>query len=140
MVVSPGAIGSKIAEGIQYLGEASRLRTYTRSYSGTDYDQELVTQSGVDVWMKMIHYTVGKSSTDRDYLEQGVILKDDRKVFFAGSLTINSFMKLGLGSPIRNEYGFIAPAGVQNWSISGVSIFTEAYIRRLTNGSFIGEY
>lgn len=141
MPTSPQALGSQVSAFITQYGEISRFKYYTRTYSGADYDNEFVTQSGTAAYYPVLNFPVGETSTDRDYMEQGVLLADDRKIFVAGSVSVTAFTKIGFGSPTPTyEYAPIVPIGVRAVPLSGVNVYQAVYIRRLTNGSFIGEY
>ena len=122
-------------------GQATRIRYFTLSYSGTQYDQEYITASGNDIWFYGMDFPIDSSTggADREYLEQGKILLDDRKVFIPGSVDVNSMTKIMFGSPTISQTFAPVDNGWIQYNISGVSVYNKVYIRRLNNGSFIDE-
>lgn len=123
-------------------GQPIRIRYYTVTYSGADYDQQFVTPSGSDVWCYGMSFNLDKKTggEDRSYLEQGLIILNDSKIYIPGSIPIDSLTKLMFGSPaIGSVFAPISNGWFTDY-LSGVPILKKVYIRLLNNGSFIGEF
>lgn len=119
---------------------------YLIASTGSIYDEaDVLTQSGNTVWTSGIVFTLDpNSSEDNLLLEQGKIAMHDQRLYTHGSLiyspntgsTIQT--KIGLGSPGTDFFSLI-PLGANSQEVEGTLIYKKAYIRRLTNGSLIGE-
>jgi len=126
-------------------GEAISIKYYIQTFSGTDYDNHYITQSGNTVWTKGLHFPLsdmGGDNTGEEYklLQQGAIRHDDRKIFLLADYNLSGpTIKIGLGSPSRAYYK-VLPQGVVPQSIEGVDVYKKAYLRMLNTGSFESEY
>lgn len=119
---------------------------YLTASTGSIYDEaDVLTQSGNTVWTSGIVFTLDpNSSEDNLLLEQGKIAMNDQKLYTHGSLiyspTTGSTIqtKIGLGSPGTDFFSLI-PLGANSQEVEGTLIYKKAYIRKLLNGSLIGE-
>ena len=144
-MVDPVQLRTDFNNVITINGQALRLRYYTASFSGAIHDQEFITQSGTDAWMYGMPQAIDTSTggTDRKFVEQGLVLFDDRKFFLPGSIEItNGRVKIMLGSPstsLSGTYAVIDNGWIPH-TISGIVVYNTIYGRILQNGSFQGEY
>lgn len=143
-------INSVLANGFQYLlnngGRIFSVRYYTQLMDDVYDEPYQLTQSGNTLWFSgILQCPDPNNAEDNLLLEQGKIGMNDLRCYFHGSLwlsqpTTGSVIqtKIGVGSPTENYYSII-PIGAQSEEVFGQSIYKRAFIRRLTNGSLIGE-
>jgi len=99
--------------------------------------------AGSGGWVSGIVLPVSQQEGTTDFLlqEQGKVKPSDQKLFVSGGITFAegaTQLKIQLGSPTGEQY-YVIPDGVIKHEVENTSIFKKAYIRRLENGSFIGE-
>jgi len=120
---------------------------YYLSTTGSIYDEAItLTQSGNTVWTSgILQCPDPNNAEDNLLLEQGKIAMNDLRIYLHGSLwlsqpTTGSVLqtKVGSGSPVESWFSLI-PIGAQSEDVSNQAIYKRAFIRRLTNGSLIGE-
>lgn len=141
-MIEPAGVLNRVNVGIQKNGMPVRLRFFTSSWSGADYDNEYITQSGTDQWIIGLAQPVvgGRAGLDAKYLAEGTIKLDDRKLYVVGSITFSGqAIRIGLGSPTVDEYK-ILPDGIITENLSGVNVFHKIYMRRLPLGSMMTEF
>lgn len=130
-----------VAEAITF-GEQIRIKYYNVGYYGEYDDDVVLTQSGVDYWTSGVVLPMqprdGRGSSEAVLLQQGLLLTSDTKLYIDGSIPTSGMIKIGLGSPIEGEYSLLSE-GVIKWNVNQVPILKKLYIRRLTNGSLMGE-
>jgi len=131
-----------VSEALTF-GQKIRIKYYNISYgAGSYYDDDVIlTQSGTDYWCSGVILPLSNSrgSSDAVLLEQGKILTNDIKLYVDGNVPTSGTIKIGLGSPtISDEYSLLSE-GIMKWSVNANDILKKLYIRRLTNGSLIGE-
>lgn len=130
----------------QIVGEAGipvRIRHYTASYGGGGSyfdDKTSLTASGNDIWASGIVQPISdiKGSYDAILMEQGRILERDSKLFINGNVPTSGIVKIGVGSPINEEYSIITD-GVYAPQFTGSPVYKKIYMRVLLNGSLDGE-
>lgn len=129
---------------ISRVGKPIRLRYYSLFYNDVYDDDVRLTQSGTDVWTSGIVLPLqNKDTASFDFLltEQGKLSYEDQRLYVNGSLLLvgsNIQCKIGVGSPNYDQFSVIPLGGIPvEWNDS--KIYKKAYIRRLTNGSLIGE-
>jgi len=133
----------KFNNGLQY-GEQVRFKYYNSVGTG-DYDDDItLTQSGTDFWVSGIVQPISSNqySSDSLLLQQGKILKDDKKLYVAGNIQTSGLgpIKIGMnGSPTSEQYRILEDGQVTEWSVNGSVIYKKVYLKYLTNGSFVGE-
>jgi hypothetical protein len=77
-------------------------------------------------------------------VQQGKINNSDQKMFVLGNLpTVPDTgsllqVKIGLGSPVAAEFS-ILDTGATVYEVAGTPVYKKVFIRRLDNGSLIGE-
>ena len=126
-------------------GDQIRFKYYNQSLgAGSYYDDDIsLTQSGTDFWTSGIvqPITTTQFSSDSLLLEQGKILLDDTKLFVVGTTQTSGLapIKIGIGSPVRQEYQILQQGQVTEWSVNGSPIYKKIFARVLNNGNFIGE-
>jgi hypothetical protein len=109
-------------------GAAFSMRLKTRSYSGADYDDEILANSGTAVTGSCLVFPLGKTGEDFNYVEQGLVKADDKKAYFAASVQVENnadIVVLG-GSYIAVENGIFTQ------SVQGTEIFKKVFMRRKT--------
>lgn len=122
-------------------GQLCRFRYFNQIEIGNYYDDDIrLTQSGVDLWVSGVVLPINnaRGSNDAVLLEQGKILTNDTKLYVDGSVNTSGTFKIGLGSPIQDEYELLNE-GISKWSVNQTSILKKLFIRRLTTGSLVGE-
>jgi len=138
-------IGSDFKDGFEEVlnyGQLTRFKYFNNSFGAGSYydDDTTLTQSGNDLWVSGVVQPISQSrgSSDAILLEQGKILTNDTKLYVGGEIGTSGTLKIGLGSPVANEYSVLVD-GVVSWSVNAESIVKKVYIRRLTTGSLVGE-
>ena len=133
-----------VAEALKF-GQLVRLKYYNVGYgAGSYYDDDIIlTQSGVDLWTSgvILPITTQQGSSESILVEQGKLLTNDTKLYIDGRIPTSGTIKIGLGSYANMsgcEYSLLGD-GINQWNVNDISILKKLYIRRLTNGSFIGE-
>jgi len=130
-----------VAEALKF-GKLVRIKYYNVVEIGEGYDDDIrLTQSGADLWTSGVILPINNSrgSNDSVLLEQGKILYNDTKLYIDGRIDTSGTIKVGLGSPVENEYALLGE-GIMNWEVNNTDILKKLYIRQLQTGSFIGEY
>ena len=82
-----------------------------------------------------------KGSVDSVLLEQGRLIDGDKRLYVNGSVLITGSetqLRIQLGSNVGESYAPIPLGGIAP-EVQGIQIYKKVYIRRLTNGSLIGE-
>lgn len=140
-------VASRLQQGFNSLlskaSKSCKFRYYTYSH-GSVWDDELtLTQSGADVWISGIVLPISRIEGTSDFLllEQGKLANDDQRLFVSGGVAFGGSqldLKIQMGSPNGDQFR-VVPIGLINAEVSDTSIFKKAYVRRLTNGSLIGE-
>jgi len=123
-------------------GKPVRVAYFTQTIGSVWDDEVTLVESGT-IWTSGIVLPLSrdKGSTDAALLEQGKLIDSDLKLFVHGSLVIagsEDAVRIRLGSPTGEEYTTIVPPGIAP-EVQNQSIYRRVYIRRLTNGSLIGE-
>ena len=130
-----------VQEALKF-GQLCRIKYYNVGYgAGSYYDDDVsYSQSGTDLWISGVILPISNSrgSSDAVLLEQGLIKTNDTKLYIEGEVSTSGTIKIGLGNPIDDEYSLLSE-GVMKWDVNEVPILKKLFIRRLTNGSFIGE-
>ena len=126
-------------------GDQVRFKYYNQSIGAGSYydDDTALTQSGTDLWTSGVQQPISSNqySSDSLLLEQGKILMDDSKLYILGTTVTSGLapIKVGIGSPVRNEYEILGQGQVTEWGINGTPIYKKIYARILNGGSFVGE-
>jgi len=135
-----GDFQTGVAEALKF-GQQVRIKYYNVLYIG-DYDDDIsLTISGTETWTSGVILPIAntRGSSDAILLEQGKILTNDTKLYIDGRISTAGTIKIGLGSPtISGEYSLLSE-GIMKWDVNEVPILKKIYIRRLTNGSLVGE-
>jgi hypothetical protein len=128
-MVNPDDLRADVNAALTEAGTAFTLTSYTRSYSGTDYDESYLS-SGVTISGLGLLQPISPNH-DQQYLEQGKITLNDSKLFIAGSISTSPDMLIRVAG---SEYE-TTPAGIKEYAISGVIIQKTVYCRYNT-GSY----
>lgn len=133
-----------VAEALQF-GKIIRIKYYSTGYgAGSYYDDDVsFTQSGSDYWTSGVVLPIAntRGSSEAVLLEQGKISMEDTKLYIDGSVNTSGTIKIGLGSYSNMsgcEFSLLSE-GVQKWEVNDTDILKKLYLRKLTNGSLIGE-
>lgn len=123
-------------------GQQVRFKYYSiTTGAGSYYDDNIsLTQSGNDYWTSGVILPINgtRGSEDAVLIEQGKILTNDTKLYVRGEVQTSGIIKVGLGSPVGNEYSLLGE-GVTNWSVNETDILKKLFIRVLPLGSLTGE-
>jgi len=136
-----GDFQNGVQEALDF-GQQLRIKYYNVGFgAGSYYDDDVsYSQSGTNYWISGIVLPISnaRGSSDAVLLEQGKITTNDTKLYLEGSVDTSGTIKIGLGSPIQDEYSLLSE-GVTKWDVNQVPVLKKLYITRLTNGSFVGE-
>jgi len=133
-----------VAQAIAY-GDQVRLKYYTTTYGGANsYDDDVTyTQSGTNLWTSGLSQPIDNrpNGVDAILLEQGLLQVDDIKLYVEGVVQTSGLapIKIGIGSPVDNEYQILNQGQVIAPTVGGEFIYKKIYARILNNGSFVGE-
>lgn len=123
---------------------------YYNTTAGSVWDDDVtlseITGSAVYTSGVVLPLTNKFGSEDSNLVEQGKLSTMDQKLYVNGSLDFtgigsNIQVKIGLGDGTSSTDVYtIIPLGGIPYEVQGVQIFKRVYIRRLDNGSLLGEY
>ena len=136
-------LNNKVDKLLAY-GEQVRFKYYNAVVTGDYDDDTTISQSGADTWVSGVVQPISSSqySSDALLLQQGKILKDDKKVYIAGDVQTSGLgpIKIGMnGSPTTEQYRILEDGQVTEWAVNGSVVYKKLYLKYLTNGSFVGE-
>jgi len=144
----PDKFGAGFSKAVEKAGKPVRVR-YFSQVAGSVWDDEvtLTEVTGSEVWTSGIVMPLSNKygSEDVVLVEQGKISNQDQRLYVNGSLDFtgagsNFKVKIGMtGSPVQLDNYTMVPLGGIPYEVSAAQIYKKVYIRRLTNGSFIGE-
>ena len=124
-------------------GDQVRFKYYNQSLTGEYDDDTTLSQSGTDLWTSGLIQPISSSQYNSDaiILQQGKVLLDDTKLYVPGVVQTSGLgqIKIGLGSPVREEYQILGDGQITEWSVNGTPIYKKIYARILNGGSFVGE-
>ena len=128
--------------GVLAYGDQVRFKYYNLFSSDNDYDDAVTyTQSGADFWTSGLSQPIDNhpNGVDAVLLEQGKIKLDDRKLYVNDVVQTSGLapIKIGIGSPVINEYEILNQGQTIEWSANGEPIYKKIYCKFLTAGSFI---
>lgn len=143
------SISTDLSQGFQKImdrnGKSICVKYYSISFPGVYDDDIKLTQSGATLWTSGIVLPAQKrdqfNSSDPILMEQGKYTPYDQILYVNGSLALATGsldVKIGLGSPSQGFYSII-PLGTITPEDSDVKIYKKIFLRKLTNGSLIGE-
>jgi hypothetical protein len=124
-------------------GEHVRFKYYNQFFVNEYDDDVSLAQSGTDFWVSGIVQPISNNQFNSEalLLEQGKILLDDKKLYVAGDTSTSglSAIKVGMGSPVSQEYQILEEGQITEWDINGSPVYKKIFLRYLPNGSFVGE-
>lgn len=107
----------------------------TQTFNSSGYDDEqLPSISGTAVSGGCIIQPIGPS--DKQYVERGVVLWNDTKMFIAGSLNISANSTVVVGN--TGSMYQVLPQGIVRHDVSGATVFQEVYLRQIASGQHAG--
>lgn len=123
-------------------GQQIALKYYSQTIGSVWDDEVTLTQSGTTLWTSGIVLPLDRKTGTRDsvLLEQGKLIDDDMRLYVNGSLNLTGSqfqIKVQLGSPTGDNYSTLDLNDSPR--VENQIIYKKQYIRRLTNGSLIGE-
>jgi hypothetical protein len=130
----------KEVDGFLSNGNQIRFKYFTTFYEEDDYDNPNTIQSGTDLWCSGLIFPINlnKGSSDAVFLQQGLILPGDRRIYVNGSVNTSGIFRIGVGSPIINEY-VLTSAGAVGEEVDGTFVYKCLYVRCLNAGSLTNE-
>ncbi len=141
-------LSAGLANVISKAGKPVRIR-YFSEVAGSIWDDEVTLTEviGSEVWTSgvVMPLSAKYGSEDVILVEQGKLSNQDQRLYVNGSLDFtglgsNFKVKIGMtGSPTQTDNYTIIPQGGIPYEVQATQIYKKVYIRRLTNGSFIGE-
>lgn len=112
--------------GLQSYGQTgSIVQDFTRSYSGADYDQTWLS-SGTTRTIQYMTFPIGPH--DEQFVNQGLITRDDSKLFIHGSVTVQTEDVIVMGG---SRFSVVE---TEPWKVSGLTIYNKVFARQW-NGS-----
>jgi len=124
-------------------GEQIRIKYYNQAIVGEYDDDTYITQSGTDLWTSGVVQPISSNQYKSDalLLQQGKLLMDDKKIYVCGDVQTSGLgqIKIGVGSPVSQEYQIMEDGQVNSWEVNGSSVYKKIYVRFLPTGDFIGE-
>ena len=129
-------------------GKPVRVRYFSETVGSVWDDEVTLTEvTGSEVWTSGVVLPLSNryGSEDVILVEQGKLTNQDQRLYVNGSLDFtgvgsNLKVKIGMnGSPTQTDNYTLIPQGGIPYEVGGTPIYKKVYIRRLTNGSFIGE-
>lgn len=125
-------IGSTVERMINKYGFPVSIQLKTRSWSGADYDDEILAASGTTItsykgWIQCIDAHL--HGDDYAYVQQGLVQLTDKKLYLPGDcpLSENADIVVTESATLAGSFSVIKFFGQE---ISGTCIYTTAYIRR----------
>jgi len=146
--VSIGTLPAGFSSIISTMGKPIRVRYFSAEIGSVwDDDTTLTEVTGSELWTSGIVLPLSDKygSEDVVLVEQGKLRNQDQKLYVNGSLDFtgvgsNFSVKIGMnGSPTQTDNYTMVPFGGVPYEAGGVQIYKKVFIRRLTNGSLIGE-
>jgi hypothetical protein len=134
---------AQVNQVIGYAGEKIRIKYYNMFSPGSGYDDEkIMTQSGSDFWTSGLRQGINsqQGSDDAQYLQQGIILSHDSKLYVPGTTPTSGLIKIGMeGSPCTMEFQVLRDGMDIGVHVNADAAYKKLYIRFLKNGSLDGE-
>lgn len=104
-------------------GTTYYLAYNARSYSGTEYDDEVLAQSGTTLSGTCLREPFDPYGADKHYLEQGLVQATDQKFFFPSGITLRADCDLVVSAGsyvVRGE-------GIREYYLEGILIYTSVF-------------
>jgi hypothetical protein len=123
-------------------GEPARIRHYDIIVNGSGYDDDKkFVASGSDIWCSGLKQGLSSKygSDDAQFIQQGILLQHDSRLYLPGTVDTSGLIKIGLGSPIQQEFSVLNEGTDVGVHIAGDAAYRKLYIRFLKNGSLDGE-
>ncbi len=140
-------LSAGFAKIVSKAGKPIRIRYFSLEPGSVWDDEVTMTEvTGSEIWVSGVVAPLSRryGSEDLILVEQGKLRNQDQTLYVNGSLDItgvgsNFKCKIGInGSPTQIDNYTMVQAGIP-YEAQGTQIYKKVYIRRLTNGSFIGE-
>ena len=136
------------ATALSRAGKPIKIRYFSQvAGSVWDDDVTLTEITGSAVWTSGVVLPLSDKygSEDAVLVEQGKLRNQDQKLYVNGSLDFtgtgsNLKVIIGMnGSPAQADNYTMIPLGGVPYESAGTQVYKKVFIRRLTNGSLIGE-
>ena len=136
-------VKAKFNQTVSEGGEQIRVRYFTKVFNAGSFDDDVSLVSGTNLFTSGMFQPINDKDpihTNQDFLQLQGNAKQDAKVLYLNADTILSgTYKIGPGSPTPTKEYAPFDFGIRTWPYKGVDIYHKVYLRRLTNGSLIGE-
>lgn len=147
-MVDSTKVMSDFAKVMTQTGMPISVKYYTRTYSGSDYDDVATdAQSGTTVWTSGIVQPITFRGVDNSQqnvlLQQGLIKFSDKTLYVKSGLSLGedsvTKVEIGIGSPNRDVYSILPEGVLVPFELNGEWVYQKAFIRRLTTGTIQDE-
>lgn len=118
-------------------GQIMRKRTFVRTINTGSFDDDILLTSGTDVFFSGVVQSV--SFSENHLVQEGLLKRDDLKIYIDGSNSISGLWRLGLGSPPTEEFSLASRGVIDAPSVAGSILYQKFFVRKLQNGSLFGE-
>jgi len=138
-------LSTGFANIVSKAGKQLSVTYFNKSVDDVYDDDVTLSQSGTTLWTSGVVFPIKNTygSAEANLLEQGKLKTSDQILYVNGSLIFVGDVlqvRVNLGSSTIGMEGYsIIPTGVIAPEVEDQKIYRKAYIRRLTNGSLIGE-
>ena len=136
-MVLAGELLTDIQGFINAHGTICRIRKFTKTIGAGSFDSDVLLTSGVDTWQTGCIQAVGFN--ENQLVAEGMLKRDDLKVYFDSSVNVSGLWRLGLGSPPTEEYSVANRGFIDSPQIAGSILYQKVFVRKLQNGSLFGE-
>ena len=136
-MVFAGELLEDINSFINQYGTIIRIRKFTKTIGAGSMDDDVLLTSGVNVWTSGLIQSIG--TNESNLVQQGLLKRDDFKIYVSGDVNISGLWKLGVGSPTTEEYALANRGTIDAPQVNGSVLYQKAFIRKLQNGSLFGE-
>lgn len=145
MVVTASNLQADVNSVINSRGQSVRFKYFTVSGATANYDDDVaLAVSGSDSWVSgFVQFpNAGRASYGAMLQEEGLVKNADRVMYVAGTVQTDGFWRVGIGSanPPSEEYAPIENGIIVPPLINEGVIYKKIYLRKLSTGSFEGEY
>ena len=118
-------------------GTIVRFRHFTKVFNAGSYDDDVSLVSGTDTWTTGLIHPLGNS--ENHLVQEGLLQRDDIKVYVDGSVNVSGLWRMGVGSPPTTEYALAQNNLVESPHVNGSVTYNKMYVRKLLVGSLFGE-
>ena len=120
-------------------GQSIRFRYFDTTFKAGSYDDDItLVRSGTDTWVSGLVQPLGQS--EANLLQQGLLKRDDLKVYVDGTVVTSGTWKVGIGgSPPAGEYALAEDNMVDSPFVNGSLTYQKMFLRQIPTGSLSQE-